>query len=658
MPSWMAPAAAAALAVAAAPAAAQTPAPSPQQQFESAAAAVEGERWAEALALFEALEARLASGSPRSLAIVRVRKAEALVALGRDEEAERSLRLGLPALPAGDASLAEDRYLAYVKLGEIAERALDYGEALQNYRAAEPLATGIGRRFRMLRGLIQTGLFYDAPAALAEADRALAASAAENGGDRLEATLRELRARVLLNLGRPGEARRELKRATELLGGLTRKVDAADLAVRSDLAIAALLDGDEEEARKYIAWTGAGKLKEMFRPGFDMTPPPCDEDLRPGDVAVVELSIRQDGTVGHSTPIYSSRQGPSALAFARAVTGWSWTPEQLTGIQPLFRLLTRIELRCSNAPDRPSIRRILGGDLRDWLIERDIAAAPAEGQSDARRLKPLQEELARREESQGVASPALLPVLAELALNDLVARQERRAYFERAHAIAAAAKAPAPVLAWLRMELAEPQRDWGRRWNLQHAAALRALLDQPDLTADPRAATAIRIALADALNASGRAEDAVAALEAVKDTPGLGPANALRAAALARLASLKLALDKPDEARLAFAESGLTADQCALVDAPPQKKAGSWSFRDFPLEALRWGFEGWAKIEYDISPQGVPRNVRPTVAYPPFVFGKAAAKILERQRYEESFRPGGSLGCGGQTTTVQFVLPH
>ena len=99
--------------------------------------------------------------SARSLGIVRVRKADALSALGRDEEAEAALRLGLPALRSSDQSLSEDRFLALMALGGIYERALDYPAALSRYRLAESLAPSPASRVRPLRGIIVTGMFYD-----------------------------------------------------------------------------------------------------------------------------------------------------------------------------------------------------------------------------------------------------------------------------------------------------------------------------------------------------------------------------------------------------------------------------------------------------------------------------------------------------------------
>jgi tetratricopeptide (TPR) repeat protein len=660
---WTITAAALLLAALVPAAVAQTPAgqPSVQQQFDAASAALQQQAWDEALRVFETLEARLlALGNKRSLALVRVRKAEALVGLRRDPEAEQAIRLGLPALPTDDTTLREDRYLAFIYLGEIAERALDYGEALNNYRAAQPLAPDLARSTRAVRGLIQTGMFHDAPAALDRANAAIAAAMAEAPrSKRLEASFRTLKGRVLLNLGRFAEARTELKQAVELLGGLSRKVDAADLAARSDLAIAALLDGADEEARKYLAWTGAGHWPEAFARGSEMKPPPCGGEVRPDDVAVVEFSILDDGSIGHATPVYSSRQGSNALAFARAVAGWSWPPERLTEIPLLFRTLTRVELRCSTASEPMAVTDLLRAELDQWLLASGHPASPGEGRSDARRLKPLQEALALTQSaSAGRDSLALLPILADLADNSVAGEEERRDALVRGLALARTHDAPATALAWLAVNRARPEQGWGRAYYRKYAESLRGLLGQPDIARDSRAAAAVRVELADALYRASDEAAAAAMLNGTLRESGLAAADPLGKAAQARLAAVLLAAGKAAEARAALAAAGLRSDQCELLDSPPRLRNSATSSSDFPIEALRWGFEGWALIEFDIDAEGNTHNPRTAVAYPPFVFGKAASKLVERFRFDPVLRPQGSRGCGGLLIPVNFRVPR
>jgi tetratricopeptide (TPR) repeat protein len=629
--------------------------PTIQQQFETATAALDAGKSPEALAAYEAIERRLGKGSARSLAIVRVRKGRVLADLGRFDEAAAALRLGLAGLPASDASLREDRYLALVDLGEIAQSELDYGEALASFRAAAPLMPGIVERARAVRGMIMTGMFYDGPAALADADGAIAALAEAKVQDKpLEAMFRTLRGRVLTNLGRPEEAKKELLRAVGLLGGLTTRVNAADLAARADLAIAALRSGDMETAREYLAWTGAGQFANAFPSGAEMDPPPCGDDLAPGDVAVVEFSIRSDGSVGAATPIYASRPGPSALAFARAVRAWSWQPAEQARIGPLFRAMTRVEMRCTTAAERPSVRNLLGTQVDEWLAERGFPVEESAGRSDARRLRPLEAELARREAASGPDALALVPLLADLSRNAIVPEEQRRVYLARAEAIARREKAPAGVIAWFAMPQLVSGRGWGRGNQAHYADGLRRLLQAPLIAADPRAAAAVRLELAETLYYARKNEEAIAELKGIAAMPGLGQHDPLRAGALVRLASLQLVAGDAGAARAAFAASGLSADQCSLVDTPPRRRAGGASSNDFPNDALRWGFEGWVRLEWDLSAAGDTINVRPTVAYPPFVFSDSATRLIDRFRYQATYRPDGGLACGGRSTRVAF----
>lgn len=162
--------------VASSPLLAQKPATSVQQDFLAAAALDEkGEKQA-ALAAWQALEART-TGNARSHAIVLVRKSAALYALDRKDEAVTAARAGLAGLPAGDATLREDRFNAYFNLGRIAESALDYASAVDAYRTAEPMAESPANQAAVLLRLSATATFVDpavASAALARADALMA----------------------------------------------------------------------------------------------------------------------------------------------------------------------------------------------------------------------------------------------------------------------------------------------------------------------------------------------------------------------------------------------------------------------------------------------------------------------------------------------------
>jgi tetratricopeptide (TPR) repeat protein len=641
-----------AIAIAAGPVMAQ-PASS-QQQFEQASAALSAGRWAEALSGFEALEKRLAgSRSAQSLAVVRVRKGEALFGLGREEEARAAIALGLGGIPATDAGLREDRFLATNLLGRIAERNLDYGQAFARYREAEAIATTPAERGYALRGLVQTGMFVNAPDALAAADRAIAAvgSAPDKS---LLAQMRTMRGRVLLNLGRHADARDELRIAVRLLGGLTMTVNAADLAARSDLSLALLLLGDEEGARQYLAYTGAGRTKEGLGFGAEMTPPACGEEgLEPQDVAVVEFSIRNDGSVGSVAPIYASKQGGSAVAFARAVQGWSWAPETVAKIPPLLRALTRVELRCSTASARPSLIDLLGDDLTNWLMGKQVAV-PERSARALSSVDALKADLARQATG---ALPGLqsIPTMLALADHPAIGYAESAGYMRRALAAARAGGAPSSAEAYLKLRLAILEH---RALESRRVLDLQPLFSDPVFMRDARAGAALRL-MAEAQMAEKKdRERSRQVLRQVTSMPGLAPTDPLRVAALLRLSSVELAGGNTAGARSAFDATGLTGQQCALIDPGPAKASGNFSSSDFPNDALRWGFEGFTMIEHDILADGRVAQARPVIAYPPFVFGKAAAGRLARFRYDPSFRPDGSIGCGGKSQRIRFALPR
>lgn len=645
---------AAALCVALSCTAAMAQGPSVQQQFEGASAALKAGNWNEALAGYGALEKRLAK-TPRSLSIVRVRKGEALRQLDRDAEAAAAIKAGLAGLPANDASLREDRFLALTTLGEMDLRALDYASAHARFKEAERFVdTPVGKA-RVLALLIQTGTFIDLEGALADSDRAMAHIATMAADKAVRARFSILRARVLLNLGRYNEAQAEGRRTVNQLGGLGLKVDHDDIVARSDYALAAMLAGDKEEARKYLAYTGAGRLPDDgFGQATEMRPPPCGgtDGLQPDDVGVVEFSIREDGSVGSARPIYSSRRGESALEFARAVANWSWTPEKVKKIDPFYRALTRIELRCSTTTARPSVASMLTPTVAEWVIRKGVTPVTIQQTGDARRLAPLREELARREKASGVNALQLVPVLAELSASSVQSAEESVEAARRALTIVEAGQATPIVRLFFSARLWQLQSR-SERNNDRYTRALEGALFDPGFAADPVARSALRLITVDAWQ-RGNPKETVILLKQVVDDAALAPNDPFRVGALVRLASHELQMGNAEGARTAFEQSGLSARQCALIDGGPALRADPSTKNAFPSDARRWGFGGWALVQYDVAADGKTVNQRPLVAYPPFVFGDGAKDIVRGTRYEESYRPDGGLGCGGNLRRVIF----
>ena len=79
---------------------------------------------------------------------------------------------------------------------------------------------------------------------------------------------------------------------------------------------------------------------------------------------------------------------------------------------------------------------------------------------------------------------------------------------------------------------------------------------------------------------------------------------------------------------------------------------------DFPSEAQRWNFEGFARAAFDISSDGHVVNARTVLAYPPFIFDEAAEKAVSRFRFLPPNLAGAPASCAGQTLNINFRLPN
>lgn len=630
-----------------------------QQEFERATALLAAKDYAGSLAAWEALERRTA-GNPRSRAIVRVRKSMALLGLNRTDEALAAARAGLADLPRADASLKEDRLTAYLNIGRIAETTLDYAGAAEAYGQADALADDPAAKLSALRGLIETQTFVDPDAAARALPRAEPVLAAAKADKSVRAVFARLNGQLLLNQGAFAASAKQSAIAVDLLGGLTTQTKLDDVRVRSNYAIAALLGGDAEEARHYMAMTGAGRLpKGELNPAAQMKVPDCggETGLRPDDVAVIDFSIDDDGSVRRSVPVYAAGGGSVALDFARTARQWSWPAAQVTTLPAFFRNDVRVELRCSTSFERPSVRTYLDGELGAWLASRKVPLPPLSTGSDAALLPAQRALLAQIEAAQGGDALALVPVLHALANNVVVPFEEKNLLARRETAILSANAAPPTVLlaaqhlAWA-TSIAESWRHSNFR------DALSAALIGTPYADDASARAAIRLMIVDGIGHAARDQaDARVLLNQVADDEGLPANHPLRVGALVRLASLEQQAGNATAAGAAFAKSNLSARQCALLDSAPRMRHENISSDAFPNEAMAWGFEGWTQVEFDVSADGKVLNPRAVVAYPPFVFSKAGGSVVKTAQYEKTYRPDGGLGCGGNTQRVRFLLP-
>ena len=621
-----------------------------QQRFDAASAAVEAGRCADAVAAFEALEGTPASKrNPLLGAAVDVRKGRCLVRLARTVEGVTAIRRGLPALEAKGESFAGDVSSGHLAIGDAAASRLDYDESIKEYQAAAAAVKGSARIVPLLR-LSQVTMFDHDGRALAAADEARGLAVQDTGyGKKDLAIVQSQYARVLFNEGRFPEAYTVLKDSLAKRGGLTTTVSSADVATRSDLAIAALLNKRTDDARLYLAYTGAGRMQDApFGRAAVMAAPACGEGgLTPADMAIVEFSIEKDGRVAGVYPIYATGGRRAAIAFAGAVQGWSWRTDTVAKIPAFFRYATRVELRCSKALQSNGIMAPLSEAAQSWFVDK-LGPAPWDDLSDAAAL-PLQRAEFDRARAAGDQARIARAALA-LYVNGVVDQEEGAPLLDAAVAAAAAAGASAPVRNLLAVFRASAQSTNEYRGNL------RALLAQPGFAADALSANTVRLLLAAPREKSSPPPDAAALQAAVADDPSLAPTDPLRIAALLGQANVLAAKGDLAGAQKAFGRTGLTGEQCAQLGLSPARRSTGSQSSGYPMAARALGFEGWVMAEADVTPDGRTAAQRATISYPPFVFDDAAVGVAKIVRYSSSFRPEGALACEGVRMPIIFSL--
>jgi tetratricopeptide (TPR) repeat protein len=621
----------------------------PQEDFDAASTAAAAHDCAKAIPMFEALESS-PNVKPGSLtaSVISLRKGICLIEQGRAAESESAILAGLPVVEKAGKDFAIDAGQALLTLGDTALVKLDYDRAKDYYGKARqvPLLEQLA-----LAGLIKATTFEPGPEPLAYADEGIRlASAQPKPSKETLAAFHTLKARVLLSRGQTETAYAVLKNALDLSGGLTLRTTLSESAMRGDLALAAMLLNRKDDARKYLAYTGAGRITASpFATAVSMAPPDCGEEtgLRPEDFAVVEFGISGDGSINSAQTVYT-RGGPAvAVAFAKAVREWYWRAEDLAKIPAFYRIATRVELRCSTAGEpSPSLLKPLSDRFGEWAAQHLKSAGPSPG-TRADLIAVLRHELAGREAEKDIAGQVAASGL--LAIADPRVSTEILAMLDRAIAISTSAHVPAHARNTLRVL---------RLWNSPYVKSVKsrtvrgdlaALLQDPALTQDALAIDTLRLLEDTATGAS--------VTQQVADDDRLALHHPLRQLALLKLANRAASSGDLAGAQAFFGRTGLTEQQCAFIGAKPSLRRTGADSNDFPMEAMQYGFEGWVNLEFDITADGKTINARPVIAYPPFVFVDAAKGMTRDIRYEASYRPSGSVACNAHRETIRFILP-
>jgi len=625
-------------------------APTLQQLFDQATKAAAEGQCAEAVRTFEQIEKNTqAMESATVRAAVDVRKGSCLVQLERVEAGEAAIRRGLPILAAKGGSFAEEVRESHLALGRVAMLGFDYTTAIAEYRQVLEGTTGADR-IQPLMALTQVTMFDNDGAAIRYATEARSIAFADPRFDKkAKAVVQTQYARALLNAGRAPEAYAELKDSLRKQGGLTMRVGIADLATRSDLAIAAWLNQDRDQAYKYLAYTGAGHFdKSPFARASDMNLPPCGEatGLNPDDMAVIQFSLAEDGHVEGVLPIYTPAGRAAAIAFAREVAAWSWKPEDARAIPALFRYTTRVELRCTKGAERPALTLPLANATAEWLEGKGVADAGWKAMPDAK-AAPLDRAALATARAKNDAAAVLAAAVA-LGDNSVVGDAERKALLAEAVTLGDTLAAPAAVRAYIAIKKAEADR------RSSSSGPLRALLARPEFQSDALASATLRLLIATPGFRSRGPSDADALLSGVVGTPGLPERHPLKVAAWLQRANLAASKGDLSAAQHAFEQTGLTSRQCALLGLKPAVRSIGDLGNAFPESAQRLGFEGWVRTEFDVATDGKTIAPRAVSAYPAFVFDEAAKTMAKAFRYTSSYRPEDGVACTAQDAPVSF----
>lgn len=616
-----------------------------QEQYDAAEKAFAAGEYDKAATLFAEVQGRLAKSQRGSTveADLRRRIAETDIALGRPERAIAALAPAVPiyAKAPGQPFLGETHLLlgsAYEKLGEM-------DRAAENYQAALRLNTDPARKTALSIPLARAAVFTDAALARRLVDAMIddfkPLEDKKRSGELL-GEFQSLRGRIELNAGNHAEALDWFKKAAKSAGGVGTRVSLADVGIRSDLALASHLTGDEDKAFYYIAMTGAGRMGgkgPQFPDGNALKLPDCSPafDIGADDLVVLDIALGDDGRVINAAPIYSTKPGKIEAEFVKAARAWRWSAEEMAKTEPFWRFSIRVATRCTFNTDR---RWVGSGFVRE-LIKDVSAKKPLQDIDSPVGTDALRAELARREAADGPDSMSLVPVLATLAEED-----EDGVYIERAQKIMEENGISPRARAILGVLVARSLMQRGSD----------ALQMQPDAGWPADIADWFRVEQGLELEKRKRSERAIPLYTAVFER-GNAKTDTLAQFAALRLASIAFERKAQERASGYLAATGLRPDQCALVDASPIPASTGASSADYPREALNWGFEGYMVSNYDIGTDGKTKSPRVVFAYPPFVFEDTMERIISRWRFKPIYRESEQIGCTGATQSIRFNIP-
>lgn len=654
-----------------------------QQDFDAAQALLDAGKATEARTAFTALLSRFSSTSQsKAASLVRARLANALLAVGEPEAAEPLLTAALPGLKGTSARDVEEYGVTLFDLGRAQESQGKLDSAAKTYAAVADAKifpaddiNDLGLRAARARTLIWSN--PDESRRLLDAMLALPREKFGTSRDTY-AQLETLRGRVELNNNNPVDSRRWFTKAASTAGGaLTTKVSVADVRIRGDLALANYKMANFENQQRYVAFSGAGSLLAQGMSLAADTPlPSCAPvtGLAPDAVAVIEFSIDDTGRVVGVTPIYADTgagsvadhsldSGPESL-FTQAVRRWSWVGADISKLDSFWRQAIRIELRCfTTRSGRSPVDRAFNAEYDQWVQTVADFDTPLYTGTDAADLPAIRAEVVRREARYGEAAPQLVLAYQELFSNNAASLDERLAALKKRTRSLVAGKAPPSIIMQNRVAevnwAAYGAKNQAERLKLRRDGIASLLAEQEAAgTGDTRIANFTRLELAEALDDLNQMAASRVQLDRIIAAPeaNLPDGDPIRTAALLRKSNQAAAARDSQTAASALAATGLSPEQCSLIDIRPQGINNRIDGSSYPDLVRRWSTDGYARIGYDITAEGKPVNVRTIAASPPFVFGAPTVKAVSGFRYKPVFRPGNTIGCTGNSMPVRWMM--
>ncbi|TXG83700.1 MAG: tetratricopeptide repeat protein [Sphingomonadales bacterium] len=605
-------------------------------------------------------------------AVIKMRIGICKVRLQQPTVALPMIQSSMPILEAAGEQFKFDMTDGWISLGDVAFADYNYKSAAASYRKSLESLKGLDRLY-VLAKLIKSTMFNKSGEAIEAAGEAIQIINNEPSVDKSKlASIYNLYGRALLNSEDLQKSYKYLKLALDMRGGLSYKTSLEDNTLRHDLAIVSWLLGNKKEAQSYLFYTGAGRIPEApFVRATYLESPLCgDEDgLKSSDFAIVEFSINKDGSVASAHTVYTQGGRAAAEAFGRAASKWYWSPDQVEKIPAFYRLLTRVELRCSNrAGSGSNILQLFHDRFTKTALDVILKDFP-DFDFNLNNKLILSENLLKiakvAEQNKKAASEvAALSLWFDVNEGDL---RKKINYTLGARQVNGNEIIDniADKINYINMD--KYIKNWimfqyVTRAPFEHAVYtisknrkyLERIIINDDIKDDPIALNTIYLLLAKYAGLGFVEQKNI--LNIVSQDERLSFAHPLRQSAFIMLADRALQDNNEKLAQEYYNKTGLTSGQCALISDPPKKTSGIFSYSGYPNSALYDGFEGWTIYELDVSVEGKPVNIRPTFAYPPFLFSDTQIKAIEQYRFEKLYRPESDIACTALSTSVRYTL--